>query len=58
VETFVKGRDIFAVLPMGYGKGLCYRCLPTEFDILLGTVEKTVSLMLECNDFHTATTSM
>ena len=36
METFVKGRDIFAVLPMGYGKGLCYRCLPTVFDILLG----------------------
>ena len=22
VETFVKGRDVFAVLPTGYGKGL------------------------------------
>ena len=24
METFVKGRDLFAVLPMGYGKGPGY----------------------------------
>ena len=23
VEAFVKGRDVFAVLPTGYGKSLC-----------------------------------
>ena len=28
VEAFVKGRDVFAVLPTGYGKSLCFGCLP------------------------------
>ena len=38
IETFVKGRDVFAVLPTGYGKSLCYGCLPLVFDRLLPSV--------------------
>lgn len=37
VEAFVQGRDVFAVLPTGYGKSLCYACLPIVFDKLLAT---------------------
>ena len=33
----MKERDVFPVLPMGYGKSLCYGCLPIVFDKLLGT---------------------
>jgi ATP-dependent DNA helicase RecQ len=28
-KSFVEGHDVFGVLPTGYGKSLCYACLPT-----------------------------
>ena len=35
VDYFVRGQDVFGVLPTGYGKSLCYACLPLVFDTLL-----------------------
>ena len=46
IETFVKGRDVFAVLPTGYGKSLCYGCLPIVFDKLLGTKGEHCSIVV------------
>jgi len=39
VTAFIQGRDVFAVLPTGYGKSLCYCCLPLAFDKLSAETE-------------------
>ena len=34
IKSFVEGNDVFACLPTGYGKSLCYFSLPIIFDLL------------------------
>ena len=36
VREFLSGKDVFGALPMGYGKSLCYVCLPCAFDNMRG----------------------
>ena len=37
ITSFIQGSDVFGVLPTGYGKSLCYACLPNVFDRLQGS---------------------
>lgn len=32
ITGIAEGRDVFAILPTGYGKSLCFGCLPLVFD--------------------------
>ena len=34
VKAFISGQDVFAALPTGYGKSLCFALLPYVFDSL------------------------
>ena len=32
ISCILKGNDAFAIQPTGYGKSLCFTCLPRAFD--------------------------
>lgn len=36
VRGFVEGKDVFAILPTGYGKSVIYAILPLLFDFMFG----------------------
>ena len=46
IEKVVTGHDVFAVLPTGFGKSLCYGCLPLVFDDLFKPTELTIMCVI------------
>ena len=46
INSFVSGNDVFAVLPTGFGKTLCYACLPSIVDSLLKTERSAIVVVI------------
>ena len=46
VTAVLRGRDVFAVLPTGYGKTLCYAVLPAAFDALFPGSSPSIVIVL------------
>ena len=46
IAAFVKGNDVFAVLPSGFCKTLCYTCLPMVFDGIRNDGMKTIIIIV------------
>ena len=42
IVGIVEGRDVFAVLPTGYGKSLCFGCLPWTYAYLEPTLDAPI----------------
>ena len=41
ILAFVSGNNAFAILPTGFGKTLCYACLPGLFNLLTSHMQDT-----------------
>jgi superfamily II DNA helicase RecQ len=53
IREFVKGNDVFCILPTGYGKTACFACLPAVFDLIHGRNAERKSIVIVVSP-HTA----
>ena len=45
LREVLKPHDVFVILPTGYGKSLCYACLPLMYDELF-MINKELSIVI------------
>ena len=46
ISAFIERRDVFVVLPTGFGKTLCFTCLPIVFDELYPSIKPSIVLVV------------
>ena len=46
IVAFTQGHDVFVALPTGFGKSLCYCCLPHVFDKLRGFTNGSIAVVV------------
>ena len=46
ITEYVLAKDVFVSLPTGFGKRICYGCLPIVFDKLRGLDKKSIALII------------
>lgn len=46
ISKFVEGRDVFCVLPTGFGKTACFACLPYVYDLINPSCEEKKSIVV------------
>lgn len=46
IKHFVRGKNVFVVLPTGYGKSACYACLPRAIDFHKNRLSKEDSSII------------
>ena len=46
IVAFTQGHDVFVALPTGFGKSLCYCCLPYVFDKVRGFTNGSTAVVV------------